>query len=212
MKRALVLCGGWPGHYPEQISDFAEEKLLNDFSVERITDLSFLSSGRLQEFDLIVPIWTQGKLDRAQESALVTAVESGVGIAAWHGIADAFNDNHMFHFVLGGQFICHPGDFVDYEVEITAPDDPITQGLKSFKLSSEQYYMHTDPANEVLATTRFSGGFFPWIEGAIVPVAWRRQWGKGRVFYHSIGHSTAELSIPEVLEMTRRGIQWAVRS
>lgn len=211
MKKALLLSGGWPGHYPEAIADFAVEHLLQGFEVTRSNDLADLTKLNLRDFDVIIPNWTQGRLDKQQESALVTAIEQGVGLAAWHGAADAFNDNHMFHFVLGGQFICHPGDFVEYQVQFTNTDDEITEGLTPFTVYSEQYYMHVDPSNEVLATTSFSGDVFPWIEGAVIPAAWKRRWGKGKVFYQSVGHTVTECSIPQVLEMTRRGIAWAAR-
>ena len=211
MKKVLMLSGGWPGHYPEPIADFAVQHLLNAFDVTRSTNLEDLATLNLRDFDLIIPNWTQGKLSKMQESALVSAVEQGVGLAAWHGAADAFNDNHMFHFVLGGQFICHPGDFMEYAVQIKPTDDAITRGLDDFTMFSEQYYMHVDPANEVLATTHFSAEVFPWIEGNEIPVAWKRTWGKGKVFYQSVGHTVNEFSIPQVTEMMRRGIEWAAR-
>ena len=57
------------------------------------------------------------------------------------------------------------------------------QGITDFDYPSEQYYMHVDPANEVLATTTFSGEHAPWIEGVVMPVVWKRRYGEGRVFY-----------------------------
>ena len=210
-KKALIFQGGWPGHYPEVICKFALEHWLGDYDVDVIDDLEPLATLRLLDYDLIVPIWTVGKLTINQEIALITAIEHGVGLATWHGTADAFNDNHLFKFVLGGQFICHPGDFVDYTVDFAPGEDPLTAGLGSFKVSSEQYYVHVDPNNEVLATTRFAGHRYPWLDGKVCPAAWKRTWGKGRVFYHSIGHTVTELSIPEVMELTRRGIAWATR-
>ena len=48
---------------------------------------------------------------------------------------------------------------------ICKPDDPIVEGIRSFRLRSEQYYMLVDPSNEVLATTTFSGDHLWWIEG-----------------------------------------------
>ena len=76
-------------------------------------------------------------------------------------------------------------------------------------MHSEHYYMHVDPANEVLATTRFVPGSFPWIVDTVMPVAWKRRWGKGRVFYCSLGHAPEDLDVPPVREMVRRGMLWA---
>jgi type 1 glutamine amidotransferase len=37
------------------------------------------------------------------------------------------------------------------------------QGIRDFDYRSEQYYMHVDRSNEVLATTTFSGAYLPWL-------------------------------------------------
>jgi type 1 glutamine amidotransferase len=109
----------------------------------------------------------------------------------------------------GGQFVAHPGGIIDYRVEIVAPDHPITRGLEDFDVRSEQYYMHIDPTNEVLAMTTVSGEHAPQVAGSRMPVAWIRRWGEGRVFYCSIGHSADDLRVAQVGEMVRRGILWA---
>ncbi|MFE4708790.1 ThuA domain-containing protein [Peribacillus simplex] len=210
MKKILVLHGGWSWHYPTEMAEFTVKHLLKGFEVEVSEDLTILESNRLHEFDVIIPIWTQGELSHFQEVSLVNAIENGLGLASWHGIADAFNNNHPFKMVLGGQFIAHPGNFLEYEVNFSK-EDPLTEGLSSFKMFSEQYYMHTDPNNDVIATTVVDGDSFTWLKGGEMPIAWKRQWGKGRVFYHSLGHNPKELEIPEVLELTKRGILWAAR-
>jgi len=161
-------------------------------------------------------------MTRDQEQGLLNAVESGTGIAGWHGhMGDAFRDRPNYHFMVGGQFVGHPpgwpdnpvpeDDFIDYQVNIVKPDDPIVAGLDDFWVHSEQYYMHVDPSNEVLATTTFSGEYLPWIEGCVMPVVWKRRWGRGRVFYGSIGHTVEELNIPEVRQLMQRGMIWASR-
>ena len=208
-KRAMVFYGGWPGHYPKIICDYSLEHFLKDFEVDVFDNLDILTSVRLLDYDVIIPIWTVEKLTVNQEAAIITAVEHGVGLATWHGTADAFNDNHLFKFMLGGQFICHPGDFVEYSVDISDKDHTITEGLGAFKVVSEQYFVHVDPNNHVLATTTFKGQRYPWLAGQSCPAAWTRMWGKGRVFYQSVGHTVNELAIPEVYEMTKRGIAWA---
>jgi type 1 glutamine amidotransferase len=71
--------------------------------------------------------------------------------------------------------------------------------------------MHVDPSNEVLATTTFQTASAPWVNGTVMPVVWKRMYGQGRVFYSAIGHSTKEFEIPEVREITKRGLLWAAR-
>jgi type 1 glutamine amidotransferase len=161
-----------------------------------------------------VSIWTQGAITNEQEAGLIEAVESGAGMAGWHGcMADSFRMNPPYQFLVGGQWVAHPGGIIDYTVRITAPDDPIVEGLSDFAMRSEQYYMHVDPNNEVLATTTFSGEHagVGWISGNTMPVAWKRSWGDGRVFYLSIGHHAADFDVPEAREIMRRGMLWAAR-
>ena len=116
-----------------------------------------------------------------------------------------------YQFMCGGQWVAHPGNIIDYRVNITRPDDPIMAGIKDFPYRSEQYYMHVDPSNEVLATTTFSGEYAPWTKGVVMPVVWKRRHGKGRVFYSALGHVTKEFEVPEMKTILKRGLIWAAR-
>ncbi|MEX2536304.1 MAG: ThuA domain-containing protein [Trueperaceae bacterium] len=214
MKRAFIFYGGWEGHQPALFKEWAVERLSgNGFEVEAGDSLEPLADRAwLERFDLIVPIWTMGDLTEEQEKGLKEAVRGGVGLAGWHGgMGDAFRSRATYQFMVGGQFVSHPGGIVSYDVNITRPDDPIMKGLGDFSITSEQYYLHVDPSNEVLATTLFRGETHPWIAGVEMPVVWKRRWGEGRVFYSSLGHVRAEFDIPEVDELTLRGLLWASR-
>ncbi|MCS6951048.1 MAG: ThuA domain-containing protein, partial [bacterium] len=166
----------------------------------------------MNSLSLIVPIWTMGTITPEQEAGLLDAVRSGVGIAGWHGgMGDSFRNNTEYQFMVGGQWVAHPGGIIEYEVNIIKPEDPIVAGLSDFKMHSEQYYMHVDPSNEVLATTTFSGEYCDWIAGTVMPVVWKRRYGKGRVFYSSLGHVAKDFEVPEALEIMKRGMLWASR-
>ena len=216
MKKALIVWGGWDGHEPKQCADVVAPVLkAAGFEVE-ISDTmdAYLDKAKMAALNLIVPIWTMGTITGPQQQGLLDAVKSGVGIAGWHGgMCDAFRNNTEYQFMTGGQWVAHPGGLVPYEVNIVNHRDPITKGIRDFKMESEQYYMHVDPGNEVLATTTFSGkhGDAPWIAGTVMPVVWKRMYGAGRVFYTSLGHVAKDFAVPEALEMTRRGMLWAAR-
>ena len=85
------------------------------------------------------------------------------------------------------------------------------QGLKSFACHSEQYYMHVDPQNEILATTTFDGTHCDWIKDVTMPVVWKKVYGKGRVFYSALGHTADEFAVREMKKMLERGLLWAAR-
>jgi type 1 glutamine amidotransferase len=229
--KAALFAGGWEGHHPQQFCDWVTQ-LIQPEGVE-VTEFNTLAPladvERMREFDVIIPIWSSarsshqpefGNITKAEEDGLYQLVSAGCGLAGWHGhMGDAFRDHPTYHFMIGGQFVGHPpgwpdnpvpsDDFIDYDVIIKRPHDPIVAGIPSFRLHSEQYFMLTDNASEVLATTIFSGDHLWWIEGTEVPVIWKRRWNNGRVFYNSIGHRVEDLDHPSVREITKRGILWA---
>ncbi|MGI8857728.1 MAG: ThuA domain-containing protein [Thermomicrobiales bacterium] len=212
MKRALMTWGGWPGHEPEQCVRLFAPYLREQGYDVTITDTleTYTDASVMRSLDLIVPVWTQSAITREQLTGLLGAVESGVGIAGWHGgMADSFRDSIEYQFMVGGQWVAHPGNIIDYTVQITNHADPITAGLDDFAMHSEQYYLHVDPANEVLATTIFGGDLLPWIAGTVMPVVWKRHWGAGRVFYSSLGHIAKDFDVPEARIIVERGMLWA---
>ncbi len=212
MKQALMVWGGWEGHEPKQtIERFAPflEAQGYQVRVEHTLDV-YLEQDYMQSLNLIVPCWTMGTITPEQEKGLLDAVRSGVGIAGWHGgMGDAFRNNTEYQFMVGGQWVAHPGGVIKYEVNITKPEDPIVAGLDTFGMESEQYYMHVDPSNEVLATTTFSGEYAPWIAGCVMPVVWKRKYGEGKVFYTSLGHVNKDFDVPEARTIVERGMLWA---
>lgn len=215
-KKALINWGGWSGHEPEQCAELFAGVLRDEgFEVRVVSDLEVYTDAEyMQSLTLIVPVWTMSTITKEQEAGLLSAVKSGIGLAGWHGgMADSFRNNTEYQWMVGGQWVAHPGNVITYQVNITKHDDPIVAGLNDFIMQSEQYYMHVDPSNEVLATTTFSGkeGDAPWIAGTVMPVVWKRHYGQGRVFYSSLGHVRKDFDVPEAREIVRRGMLWAAR-
>lgn len=210
--RVLLLWGGPPTHDPEAFADFAERELLADCEVKRSSTLDSLTPESLSRFDLLVPIWMFDEIDRDQERALLSAVEGGLGVVAWHGATSAFLNSRPHKHLLGGQFVAHPGGAETiYRVRFRQ-DHTLTMGLEEVVVTSEQYYMLLDPAIEPLAFTTIEGRGMTWLAGVEMPVAWTRLWGEGRVFYCSLGHTLADLESNSVRTLFRRAVLWAARS
>ena len=212
-KNALIVWGGWEGHQPGECARLVAKSLLEDgFAVIKAGETSAFADPNLGRFDLIVPIFTMGKITESEAKNLCATVESGTGLAGFHGgMGDSFRSNTDYQFLTGGQWVAHPGNIISYRVNIVSQNDPITAGIEDFEYESEQYYMHVDPNNHVLATTTFSGEHCWWLKDAVMPVAWKRRHGNGKVFYSSLGHSPAEFAVPEMSKMLRRGMLWAAR-
>ena len=216
-KRVLIVWGGWEGHQPKQTVDlFAPWLKEQGFEVEIANSLdAYRDPEKLKGLALIVQAWTMGQITAEQEKGLLAAVREGTGLAGWHGgLADSFRANTEYEFMVGGSFAAHPGGSVDFEVNVARRDDPIVKGLSDFQMRSEQYYMLIDPNVEVLATTTFRGAAAkaaPWVEGAVMPVVWKKLYGKGRVFNTTLGHSAKDFDVPEAREIVKRGLLWAAR-
>lgn len=214
-KKVLYVYGGWSGHEPKQSVDVFVPWLRAEGAEVTVSDNldSYLDEELMESVDLIIQNWTLGNITNEQEKGLLKAIRNGAGLAGWHGgIGDSFRNNTEYQFMVGGQWVAHPGGVIDYSVQITDKNDPVTKGLSDFRMHSEQYYMHIDPNVKVLATTEFTSEYSSWIDECVIPVVWKKYYGNGRVFYSSLGHVMTDFDVPEAFEIMKRGIRWAAES
>jgi type 1 glutamine amidotransferase len=214
-RKVLYTYGGWTGHEPVQSLEVFIPWLEKEGAVvEAVDNLDpYADKAYMEEVDLVIQTVTMAKITGKQEKGLLNAVKEGCGLAGWHGgLCDSFRQNTEYQFMTGGQWVAHPGGIIDYKVKVTDHEDPVTSGLADFEMHSEQYYLHVDPNMKVLATTTFSDKHADWIGGSTMPVVWKKMYGKGRVFYSSLGHVMKDFEVPEALEIMQRGIKWASAS
>ena len=191
--RALLLPAGPDFHVPDRLAA-ALAALLGvarsgtECDVQGTLDV-LADEEALRGYDVIVPVWTEGHLTPAQEAGLEAAVRSGTGLGCIHGAAAAFRESFAYQGMVGGQFVAHPGGELPYRVTVDRTH-PVTEPVADFEVTTEQYYLHVDPTNRVLARTRFDGDFGPLSSNGPVtmPVAWVRSYGAGRVFCSTLGH------------------------
>jgi uncharacterized protein len=216
-RTCLVVRGGWDGHHPvestERFIPFLESQ---GYAVEVSESLdSYLDADRLAATDLVVQCWTMGEITDEQVEGLRTAVAAGTGLAGWHGgIVDSFRASAEYLQLTGGQFATHPGGIVGHEVTIRRErsEHPIVAGLGTWQQTTERYWVLTDDMNDVLATTCIPNDeATEWGRPMAFPTVWTRQWGRGRVFVSTIGHSPSDLDVPQVRALTERGLLWASR-
>jgi type 1 glutamine amidotransferase len=227
-RRVLVVRGGWDGHVPVAATDlFIPYLKTHGYDVrvaespEPYGDVDYMAT-----VDLIVQCYTMGAIESAQLAGLRAAVENGTGLAGWHGgIADSYRNSSDYLHLIGGQFACHPGkspekagtpdhNFVPYSVNMlpAAKTHPITEGIDDFDLVTEQYWVLSDDYNDVLATTTQKvRPWDPWNREVTSPAIWTRQWGAGRIFVTTAGHSMDVLEHPSVRTIIERGLLWASR-
>ncbi len=219
MKKALIVWGGWDGHTPKASIDvFAPLLAAKGFEVTIADNMTcYADKDLMAAQDLIVPCWTMGKIEGPQSQGLQEAVRAGAGIAGWHGgIIDSFREDTGYQWMTGGQWVAHPGNCIpSYKVEIVDPQHPIVKGLKNFDMpNTEQYFIHVDPSVDVLCRTVFTGEFGDkdlYKAGTLMPYAYTKSWGKGRVFVACWGHTDKDFDVMEAREIVLRGMLWAAR-
>ncbi|SDS32616.1 hypothetical protein SAMN04489860_1300 [Paraoerskovia marina] len=217
-RRALVVRGGWEGHAPVESTDlFIPFLRAHGFDVQVEDSLEvYADEPYMSTVDLIVQCWSIGEILADEMHGLRVAVENGAGLAGWHGgLIDAFRNATDYQHLIGAQFVAHPDDFIEHTVEISPDrsDHPIVEGVSQISITSEQYWVLSDGASDVLATTtHVPREDSPWHSPVTVPAVWTRSWGRGHVFACTIGHSPAELEIPEVRTIIERGMLWAART
>lgn len=208
---AWILTGGWPGHDPDGVAAWTAERLTGlgiDSAVVRDQD-ALLDEAALDALALLVPNWTMGTLAPEAERALIGAVERGLGLVGTHGgMGDAFRGSLAYQWLVGGQFVAHPGDVCAHRVTFE-PGSALLGDLPAVDLETERYVMLVDPAVQVHASLTFGAEPLPWLDGVRVPVAWTRRWGAGRVAYLSVGHRVDDLREHTLTRAFERLAEWA---
>lgn len=201
-----------------EIADLFNQMLLElEMEVTLCDDFAaFTDFESLTGYDLIVPSLMVIEPMDAFSSGICNAVESGVGIVGVHGACSCFAEDFNWRFMMGGSFMAHPGNGeTEFEISI-APTDPtgITENIQNFTVREEQFYLHIDPAVKVLASSNFPVAPGPHTTNGdtVMPLAWTKKFGAGRMFYCSLGHERAVFeAIPEFKLMVKRGLNWAAR-
>ncbi|MDD5707568.1 MAG: ThuA domain-containing protein [Kiritimatiellae bacterium] len=219
MKRALIVNGGWEIHEPKQKAEVVRGWLESEqFEVTVSGTLKAFVEEDLKRYGVIIPIWsaTSNEVLTDEQIAKVNeAVVGGVGIAGFHNGMYSFASKTNWQFMTGAYWVAHPGGGkTTYEVNIKrAMEHPITAGINDFQVCSEQFYLHVDPAVATLASTRFPVSDAPHSANGIIemPVAFVKRWGKGRVYYCSVGHIAEDVKVEPVATLIKRGMLWAAR-
>ncbi|GHD39465.1 hypothetical protein D9V29_07915 [Mycetocola manganoxydans] len=228
-RTALVVRGGWDGHQPVEATNlFLPFLEASGFEVRvEESPAVYADADYMATVDLIVQCNTMNTIEKDEFAGLRTAIEAGTGMAGWHGgIADSYRNNSDYLHLIGGQFACHPGkhpderigdasdNYIDYRVEMTdaAASHPITEGISDFDLTTEQYWVLSDDYIDVLATTTLPAREWDaWTRPVVSPAIWTRQWGKGKIFVATPGHSVEVLQDENVRTIIERGMLWASR-
>lgn len=217
LKRALIVRGDWRRRAPARATGLIIAFLQRHGYVVAISkDLDvYTHAALLESTDLVVQCWTPGLPTDDQTAGLRRAVEGGTGFAGWHGgILESFHAPAAYAQLVGAQFVPHPQDFDEYALVLApgAGEHEIVRGLPpEVRVEAEQYWVLSDPYNDVLATTTIAAEGEAWSRPVTVPAVWTRDWGAGRVFMCAPGQHAPTLDVPEIRAVVERGLLWASR-
>lgn len=138
------------------------------------------------------------ELTDAQAEGLFSFVRGGKGLIGIHGTAWWIGGEPVT--LIGGHANWHPPG-LEFSVSIEDAGHPITQGMGAFTVQDEIYMSAWDPAIHVLATATWADKKHP--------MAWTHAYGKGRVFYTTLGHGPGTFENPAVQRMITNAALWA---
>ena len=123
-EKALFVYGGWEGHEPAKCRDlFVPWMQKTGFDVMvSDTQAPYADAALMKTIDLVVQVWTMGTIAKEPLKGLLDAVKGGTGLAGWHGgLGDAYRQETEYRYMVGGDWVAHPGGIVDYEVNVIDP-------------------------------------------------------------------------------------------
>jgi type 1 glutamine amidotransferase/DNA-binding beta-propeller fold protein YncE len=154
-------------------------------------------------------------LGAEQKRALFSFVrDDGKGFVGAHSATVASSADWVE--LIGGSFDGHPWDQVEAAVKVEDRAFPATSHFpERFQLFEEYYQIKgfARGASHVLMSldTSTLDKARPGVRQEDVPLAWTRSYGKGRVFYSSLGHQPAAWSRPDLRRMWLEAVRWALR-
>jgi type 1 glutamine amidotransferase len=160
----------------------------------------------------------EADLTAEQKRDLLSFVrDDGKGFVATHAGATAFFSWPEFGEMLGGRFDEHPWNITEATVLVEDASSPMTKHLpKSFAVVDEHYQLKEFSRSKLHvlarldATTLDLKASLVHRQDADFPVAWTKSYGKGRVFYSTLGHSRELWDTPWMQQMYFQALKWAL--
>jgi hypothetical protein len=156
------------------------------------------------------------------KQAFLKAIEGGKGFIGSHCASDTFhspgtrNKNQTtqemdpYIAMVGGEFITHGAQQKAW-MRLVSPDFPGAKGVTDFQLNEEWYALKNfAPDLHVILVQDSQGMTGPMYQRPLFPATWARLFGKGRVFYTSMGHREDVWTNETFQKLLLGGIAWAL--
>jgi len=149
-----------------------------------------MTAAALKDYDGVIFANTTGDLPLPDKQAFLDWIKSGKAFIGMHSATDTF-DGHKpldaYVEMIGGEFV-HHGAQAEVDCINQDPKHPACRQLgPTFHLKDEIYLLNgfeRDKVHGLLALDKHPNDQTP----GDYPIAWCKEYGKGRVFYTSLGH------------------------
>lgn len=211
--RVLLVTGvDYPGHPWRETTPVLAAHLRQDprLAVTVIEDPHLLDSAALSTYDAVIlhfMNWETPAPGPAARNNLRRFVEGGKGLVLVHFACGAWQDWPEFKNLAGRAWdpkLRGHDPRGPFTVRFRDPAHPVTAGLQDFETDDELYTcLAGDAPIRVLATARSK------VDELEYPMAFVRDYGRGRVFHSPLGHDAKALRPEAVGTLFRRGTAWA---
>jgi uncharacterized protein len=232
-KKTILILGATKGWQHDSITDamatirnMGKESGLWDSYIR--TDYVWLTKGptgangkNLTKFDALVFVSTTGEMDltEAQKKDLLSTVhDDGKGFVGVHAALDANYKWPEYGEMIGGWFDEHPWNTFDAPIVREDATFPAVRHLSPAFVKHDEIYQakawSRDKVNVLLrldeTKLKVDGNKRVHRDDRDFAVSWSKMYGKGRVFYSTLGHTSESWSDPDVKTMYFEAIKWAL--
>lgn len=170
----------------------------------------------LQNYDMVM-FYTTGKLPIAEADLdyffKVWLPQEGHGVVGFHSATDTFKNYEPYWDMIGGSFNGHPwGSGTTVTIAVHEPDHPAMKafGGSEFQIKDEIYRYKNWQPEKVRVLMSLDMSKCKPSEPYHVPVAWVKDYGKGRLFYTNLGHNEGTWTDKRFLSSVTGGIRWVM--
>jgi type 1 glutamine amidotransferase len=232
-KKTILLLGAAKGFQHDSISDamvtlrnMGKESGMWDAYLR--TDYQWITKGNtgangknLTNFDAVVFVNSTGKMeltDEQKNDLLGYVRDDGKGFVGVHAALDANYDWPEYADLIGGWFDEHPWNTFDAPVVLEDSTFPAVRHFPRAFVKRDEIYQATqwsrDKVNVLLRLdeSKLNYDNNPRVHRADrdFAVAWSKMYGKGRVFYSTLGHTNESWSDPDITTMYGEAIKWVL--
>jgi type 1 glutamine amidotransferase len=165
--------------------------------------LQAMSPENLTQFRAVMFVHTTGEIAVARRNDLLRWVEDGGVFVGVHSAADTWHESDEYLAMIGAEFVTHPPEYAAV-VHIDDPRHVATVGLESPHVIFEEIYHfgRFDAARvRLLMSIR---------DAEVLPLAWDKTYGRGRVLYSALGHRSETWLEPWFQQHIAGALQWAL--